>query len=73
MPETMWAVAGGIIIGGFVLWLLRTGLEFLFQGSNISSLGGVMLIVGLILAWYVIGGQVFGIYFEGNTMMHRQR
>ena len=72
MQETMWAVAGGIIIGGSVLWLLRASLALLFQGGRASSLGGVLiLIAGLILAWYVIGGQVFGIYFDKNTMMHR--
>lgn len=69
MPETMWAVAGGIIIGGLVLALLRAGFAFLLEGGWLSGLGILMLIVGAYCAVYVVSFRVFGIHFEGNTMV----
>jgi hypothetical protein len=69
MQETMWAVAAGVIIAAVVLWLLRTGLAFLVAGEFYAALGIVMLIVGGYAAVFIISGKVFGIHFEGNTLV----
>jgi hypothetical protein len=67
MPETLWAVAGGIVVGGLALWLLRNGIELMFRGGWDRGLGAILLGAGMYLALSVVSGQLFDTDINRNT------
>jgi hypothetical protein len=66
MSETLWAVAGAIVVGGLALWLLRNGLERIFRGGWDSGLGAILLGTGVYLALSLVSGQLFDTGASGN-------